>query len=329
MPAITVKYECRVPAETSKLSMSEMYDLTLEQIEWIDRLGFPVTINLCEHHGSEDGYLPSPITLAAAAARTTRNVRLMVNVLLPFSDPLRVAEDVAVLDQLSHGRAEVLLLGGYVEREMAMFGVDPKQRGALMDEGVKALKDAWTGDPFSYRGRTAQVSPVPVQSPHPPVFMGGSSSPAARRAAREADGFIGGMPHLNDIYTEECTRLGIQPRYQADMPFSFLYVSDTPDEYWQKLAPFALYETNCYAKWQESSESEMMFASALDANALRALNTYQVATPAEVVARAPAMKPNDVLMLHPLVGGLESELSWSSLHSFFNHVAPRINITTL
>ena len=329
MPSVMIKYECRAPAETTRLSFADMYDLTLEQIAWIDAQGFPVTINFCEHHGSADGYLPSPVAMAAAAARVTRNVRLQVNVLMPFNDPLRVAEDVAVLDQLSRGRAEVLLLGGYVSSEMTMFGVDPKQRGALMEEGVQTLKKAWTGQAFEYRGRPARITPPPMQTPHPTIYMGGSSAPSARRAAREGDGFIGGMPHLNDIYVAECQRLGKTPRFQAEMPFSFLYVSDQPEADWERLAPFALYETNCYAKWQESADLDMLFSSAMDADALKALGTYQVTTAEEVVARAPQMADNDALVLHPLVGGLETELSWRTLKNFFQQVAPRIAITPL
>ena len=168
MAFISVKYECRVPTETTSLSMADMYDLALEQIAWIDAQGFPVTINFCEHHGSEDGYMPSPIVMAAAAARVTRNVRLQANVLIPFSDPLRVAEDVAILDHLSRGRAEVLLLGGYVSSEMAMFGVDPMQRGKLMEEGVKTLKQAWSGQPFEFRGRPSCITPRPLAACGPP-----------------------------------------------------------------------------------------------------------------------------------------------------------------
>ena len=329
MAFVCVKYECRASAETTRLSMADMYDLALEQIAWIDAQGYPVTINFCEHHGSEDGYLPSPIVLAAAAARLTRNVRLQVNVLVPFSNPLRVAEDVAVLDQLSRGRAEVLLLGGYVSSEMEMFGVDPKQRGALMDEGVSTLKQAWSGETFQFRGRAARVTPQPLQSPHPPIFMGGSAAPAARRAAREGDGFIAGMPHLNDIYVTECEQLGKTPRYQAEMAHSFLYVSETPEQDWERLAPYALYETNCYARWQSSTDLDMLFSTALDADALKAMNTYQVVRPETVLAKAPSLAPNDAYILHPLVGGLDADTSWRTLRNFFEQVAPKVAINPL
>lgn len=326
MAYVCVKYECRAPAATTSASLAQMYDTTLEQIAWIDALGLPVTINFCEHHGADDNYLPSPLVLAAAAARLTRHVRLQVNVLLPYLDPLRVAEDVAVLDHLSHGRAEVLLLGGYVASELAMFGVDPRERGSLMDEGVRALKAAWSGEPFTYRGRPARIFPRPLQQPHPPIFMGGSAAPAARRAAREADAFIGGMPHLNEIYVNECQALGRQPRFQGELPMGFLYVSEEPERDWARLAPFCLYETNCYARWQQSSSVDMLFGSAVSADELKKLGTYQVLRPEDVLARARTMAPHDAVMLHPLVGGLDADLSWEMLRNFFGKVAPRLSI---
>jgi len=329
MAYVCVKYECRAPAATTAASLATMYDTTLGQIAWIDSLGLPVTINFCEHHGADDSYLPSPMVLAAAAARATRHVRLQVNVLLPYLDPLRVAEDVAVLDHLSHGRAEVLLLGGYVASELAMFGVDPRERGNLMDEGVRALKEAWTGEPFTYRGRPARIFPRPLQQPHPPIFMGGSAAPAARRAAREGDAFIGGMPHLNEIYVTECAALGKRPRFQGELPMGFLYVSEDPKGDWARLAPYCLYETNCYARWQQSTTLDMLFSAAMDADELRKIGTYQVLRAEEVLERAPRMAPHDAFMLHPLVGGLDADLSWETLRNFFGKVAPHIAMNRL
>ncbi len=329
MAYVFVKYECRAPAATTSVSLAQMYDTTLEQIAWIDSLGLPVTINFCEHHGIDDNYLPSPMVLAAAAARVTRHVRLQVNVLLPYLDPLRVAEDVAVLDHLSHGRVEVLLLGGYVSSELAMFGVDPQQRGLLMDEGVRTLKEAWTGEPFTYRGRPARIFPRPLQLPHPPIFMGGSAAPAARRAARHGDAFIGGMPQLNEIYVSECQALGRQPRYSGELTMGFLYVSEDPERDWARMAPFCLYETNCYARWQQSSTLDMLFSSAMDADELKQIGTYQVMRPEDALARASQMAPNETIILHPLVGGLDADLSWATLRNFFEKVAPQISINNI
>lgn len=328
MAFVQIRYECRAPAEVSPMSLEEVYETTLEQIAWIDAQGFPVTVNFSEHHGAEDGYLPSPLTLAAAAAAITRHVRLLVNVVLPLWDPLHVAEEAAVLDHISKGRAQLLLMGGFVPEEFATFGAEPSRRGELMEEGVRALRQAWTGESFEYRGRRCRILPRPVQQPHPPLFMGAASPAAARRAACLADGFIA-VPWLNQHYLEECSALGRTPRHQGEMPFSYLYVCEDPERTWQRLAPYCLYETNMYARWQASASQAGMFKPATDPEALRALKIYQPVTPEAVLARAPGFARNDALVLHPLISGLEKELSWEGLRLFFGKVAPHIAIDPL
>lgn len=328
MAYVQIRYECRAPAGLSPMSPEEIYDTTLEQIAWIDAQGFPVTLNFGEHHGTGDGYMPSPLTLAAAAAAITRHVRLLVNVVLPFRNPLHVAEDAAVLDHISKGRVQLLLMGGFVTEEFATFGADPAERGALMEEGVRVLRDAWTGEPFEYRGRRCRVTPRPLQRPHPPLFMGGATPAAARRAARIGDGFIA-VSSLNPHYVAECAAVGRAPRYQGEMAYSYLFVCEDPDRTWQRLAPFCLGETNMYARWQAGASQGGMFKPATDADALRALGIYQPLTPDEVLARAPSLAPNDGIVLHPLISGLEKELSWETLRLFFREVAPRIDIRHL
>lgn len=328
MACVQIRYECRAPADVSPMSLDEVYETTLEQVAWIDAQGFPVTINFSEHHCADDGYLPSPMMLAAAAAAITRHVRLQVNVVLPLWDPLHVAEEAAVLDHISRGRVELLLMGGFVPEEFETFGADAKRRGETMEEGVRALRQAWTGEPFEYRGRRCRIMPRPLQRPHPPLFMGAASPAAARRAARLGDGFIA-VPTLNSHYLAECAVLGRAPRYQGEMPFSYLYVCEDPDSTWERLAPYCLYETNMYARWQASGQQGGMFKPATDPDALRALKVYQPATAAEVLARAPGFAPNDALVLHPLISGLDQEISWEGLRLFFNEVAPHIDIQQL
>jgi alkanesulfonate monooxygenase SsuD/methylene tetrahydromethanopterin reductase-like flavin-dependent oxidoreductase (luciferase family) len=154
--------------------------------------------------------------------------------------------------------------------------------------------------------------------------MGGSSPAAARRAAREGGIFIAGIPQLNEVYLAECERIGSTPRYQGQMPFSFLFVSDDPDRDWERLAPYCLYETNCYARWQSTTGLDMLFNEVTDPQALRAFGTYQVVRPEAVIAAAPAMAANDALVLHPLISGLDADFSWATLRAFFGQVAPHI-----
>src|SRR5207244_10185741 len=108
--------------------------------------------------------------LGALAARTTR-VRLGTAVLLaPLHHPLRLAEDLAVIDQLSAGRLDVGVAPGYKPGEFATLGVPKSERGARTDETIEILKLAWRGEPFSYAGRHYRFGDVvvlPLPAPHP------------------------------------------------------------------------------------------------------------------------------------------------------------------
>jgi alkanesulfonate monooxygenase SsuD/methylene tetrahydromethanopterin reductase-like flavin-dependent oxidoreductase (luciferase family) len=99
-----------------------MYREMLEQCAWADRLGFDAVV-FGEHHGTDDGYLPSAVTAAAAVAGRTAQLKLRPMIMAPFRDPLAVAEELAVLDLASAGRVTPIVLGGYVRGEFAMFGV--------------------------------------------------------------------------------------------------------------------------------------------------------------------------------------------------------------
>src|SRR5690606_421190 len=112
MTYLVIKYDLRAPAFGA--SAPALYRAAVEQCSWADRHGFG-TVMLAEQHGSDDGYLPSPVALGCAIAAVTEQIRIRVQALIaPFHDPLRLAEDLAVLDLLSAGRAEITAAGGYV-----------------------------------------------------------------------------------------------------------------------------------------------------------------------------------------------------------------------
>jgi probable F420-dependent oxidoreductase len=134
--------------------------------------------------------------MLAAIATATERILLGTGVLLaPLHDPLRIAEDAAVVDQLSSGR---LLLGlgvGWREEEFRMFGAAMSERARRIDETVEVLRRAWSGRRFSFEGRAlrydrVKVTPPPATPGGPPVYLGGYAEPALRRAGRIGDGFI-------------------------------------------------------------------------------------------------------------------------------------------
>jgi alkanesulfonate monooxygenase SsuD/methylene tetrahydromethanopterin reductase-like flavin-dependent oxidoreductase (luciferase family) len=155
-----------------------------------------------EHHGLDDGYLPSPLTLLAALAPATDRIELGTGVLLaPLHHPLRIAEDAAVVDRLSSGRLILGLGLGYAEHEYRAFGVDPATRGARLDALVGALRAAGTGAPFSAPAlglHDVRVTPTPHRPI--PIWLGGYAAAAVTRAGRIADGHLVGRGdrHLVD-----------------------------------------------------------------------------------------------------------------------------------
>jgi alkanesulfonate monooxygenase SsuD/methylene tetrahydromethanopterin reductase-like flavin-dependent oxidoreductase (luciferase family) len=149
-----IRFDMRAPA-WGPATTADIHQATLGMSEWADRVGFD-TIVVSEHHRAEDGFLPSPIVAAAAIAGRTERAGISISALLaPLHDPIRVAEDLAVLDLMSGGRVITIVGLGYRPEEYEMFGVPWESRGAFFDEWLQALLDAWTGEPFVYRDRKA------------------------------------------------------------------------------------------------------------------------------------------------------------------------------
>ncbi|HUF85265.1 MAG TPA: LLM class flavin-dependent oxidoreductase, partial [Acidimicrobiia bacterium] len=190
MAMIAVRYDLRVP-DFASTTHAEQYAACLDQAEWADRLGFDFVI-LSEHHGVDDGYLPAPVTMAAAVAGRTKRIPINIAaVLLPLHDPVRLAEELVVADLAAGpGRVGFVAGLGYRPEEFEMADVDRTKRAGLLEEYVDVMRQAWTGEPFEWRGRTVRVTPTPVTKPHPMMLIGGSTEKAARRSARLRLGFF-------------------------------------------------------------------------------------------------------------------------------------------
>jgi alkanesulfonate monooxygenase SsuD/methylene tetrahydromethanopterin reductase-like flavin-dependent oxidoreductase (luciferase family) len=299
-----------------------LYSAALDQVEWADSHGFD-DVHVTEHHGSEDGYCPSPIVLTSALVARTRTMRFEPVVLAPLYDPIRLAEDLAVLDLCSAGRIDLVLAAGYVEREFAMFGRYTSQRPALMSEAVRVLKSGWSGESFEYRGTKVRVTPLPCQPGGPRITMGGSSVGAARRAARLADGFLPTVPELWDAYRDACKQFGrpCGPKPLRRGP-TFIHVAEDPERAWAAIAPHAVHENNSYSQWIAEAGIDVVRFGPIDgADALRASGNYMVLTPNECIE---LVRGVERLELTPLIGGLSPELSWAGLELFASKVLPAI-----
>ena len=321
---LSLKFDLRAPAFGA--DPADLYAAALDMCSWADTAGFDC-VRFLEHHGSDDGYCPSPLVIAAAAAARTSRTRIRVRALiLPLHDPLRIAEDAAVVDVISRGRLELLVAAGYVRSEFAMFGRSLADRPRLVEEGVQVLKQAWTGESFDYQGRPALVALRPHRRPRPPIVLGGSSPAAARRAARIADGFEPTSRSLYAVYAAECARLGVAPG--PPLPPTprgqFLYVSEDPERSWQELGPHLLHEMRSYGAWLAEAGNAANYRPVADVGELRASGTYQILTPGECVDLATALGPGGQLEFHPLVGGADPALGWRCLTLFEKQVTPAL-----
>jgi alkanesulfonate monooxygenase SsuD/methylene tetrahydromethanopterin reductase-like flavin-dependent oxidoreductase (luciferase family) len=229
------------PAELPRTS-ARFYDELLEQVEAAEQLGFD-SFWVAEHHFHEYGGIPSPPVWLAAAAQRTRRIRLgAAVVVLPFHNPLLVAEEYAMVDVLSGGRLSLGTGSGYLSHEFAGFGVDPADKHARFDEALEILLRAWTGERFSHRGRfhevrDVQLNVVPLQKPHPPIWIAVLRNEAAAQVGKR--GFpIMMIPYATTEHMAELAETvtafrnafadgGGDPR-DATVPFGLhTYVSDS------------------------------------------------------------------------------------------------------
>lgn len=229
------------PAELPR-TVGELYRELLEQVEAAETLGFD-SFWVAEHHFHEYGAIPSPPVWMAAAAERTRRIRLGSAVsILPFRNPLHVAEDYAMVDILSAGRLDFGVGSGYLTHEFAGHGIDPESKRERFDEALEIILRAWRGARFSYEGRHHRVTDVqlnvtPLQRPHPPIWVAILRYEAAPFVARK--GFPMMMvpyattEHLDEI--RQATQSFRQAYFEAghpaerlDLPFALhTYVTDS------------------------------------------------------------------------------------------------------
>src|SRR6478735_7033559 len=178
----TMRFDMRTPA--SGAPTPELYTAALEMCAWVETRGAIMAV-LSEHHATSDGHLPSPLVLASGIAARTKVLNILIAAaVLPLYHPVRLAEDMAVLDNLSRGRVHYAFGIGHRAEEYEHMGIDSRRRGKIADDSIALLLRLLAGDPVEVDGRRVHVTPPPATKGGPRIMIAGGSVSAAKRPGR-------------------------------------------------------------------------------------------------------------------------------------------------
>jgi len=182
-----MRFDMRVPG-MKPAQIADQYQTAIEMAQWAENKGC-TSIGVSEHHAAEDGYMASPLVLATAMAAVTKKVPIVVGAaLLPMYDPVRLAEDMIMLDHVSRGRVMFILGIGYRPLEYELYGLDYSQRGAIADAKLTRLLDVLRQ--ASEEVAMPRATPPSFTPGRPGIAWGGATKAAARRAGRNGLGFF-------------------------------------------------------------------------------------------------------------------------------------------
>lgn len=312
----TLRFDLRAPGKTAA-ERASLYRTAVEMAEWADTRGC-LAVSISEHHAADDGFLPSPLTVAAAVSAVTKSVPITIAAaLLPFYEPVRLAEDLIALDHLSQGRVLTVLGLGYRPSEYELHGVDFASRGKVADEKlaelIAVLREAEHGTTMP------RVTPPPFTAGGPMLAYGGMSKAAARRAGRNGVGFFAqtDLDGLQEAYESAARDAGHEPGLvilpSRDVP-SIVFVNDDVDAGWAEVGPSMLADATSYYEWNEaagSADFTVSISAGQTVDELRAESgAHRVVT--EDGARQ-LVADHGVLQLHPLCGGLDPDVAWAYL----------------
>jgi alkanesulfonate monooxygenase SsuD/methylene tetrahydromethanopterin reductase-like flavin-dependent oxidoreductase (luciferase family) len=310
----TLRFDMRAPAAGA--SATELYAAAIDMCSWAETRGALIAV-LSEHHGTDDGHLPAPHLLASAiAARTNQLAILLAAVPITFWDPVRLAEEISILDIISKGRVSYAFGIGHRTEEYEHFGVTVEGRGKLADESLGLLRRLLAGEPVDHEGRRIRVTPAPATAGGPYMIIAGGSRAAARRAAKFGLGFISqtDSPALKDFYEAECRANGHEPGViQFPIPDAptTVFVADDLDAAWDELGPYLLHDAMTAASYRHGDESVASISRAETVAALRETpGPYRIFTLDEAAA---SIRRGTPLPLLPLCGGVPPDIAWPYL----------------
>jgi alkanesulfonate monooxygenase SsuD/methylene tetrahydromethanopterin reductase-like flavin-dependent oxidoreductase (luciferase family) len=217
---------------------ADHYARTLEWIEEAEAKGID-SIWVTEHHFFDDGYLPQPLTMAAAIAARTRRVRIGTAVLLaPLRPAVQIAEEAAIVDLISNGRLDLGLGAGYVRPEFEAYGADLATRFETCDARIAEVRRLL---------EEGGVTPPPIQRPFP-LWAGYMGPIGARRAGRLGVGLLSLARDLYEPYLKGLSEAG-HPASRARMAgVQYFLLSDDPERAFERVLPHLAQQLNSYRR---------------------------------------------------------------------------------
>ena len=322
--------------DRGKLPLAEFYELRLRLLEKYDAAGF-YSYHLAEHHATPLGLAPVPGIFLAAATQRTRRIRLGPCVYcLPLYDPLRLIEEVCMLDQLSRGRFDFGVGRGIVPYEMAYFNLHHLETEEIYREGLEVILQGLTSDVLEHRGpkyvyRKVPMILKPLQKPHPPLWYGLGHAAGAEWAATNRVNVITNLPAemsapLFERYREVWQRKhGDGPTPKLGMG-RHVFVAPTEAEAMTRgRAHYAVWYANLTKLWRDFGSIPVRFAQ--DFDEARRRGVAVAGTPAQVreeIERQMAASRGTYMTCRLMFGEMTEAEATASLDLFTAEVMPHI-----
>ena len=330
-------YTGQIPLDSDKTFHTEYADM-ISFARLTEEVGLDAAW-LSEHHFAADGYLPSLLAMLAAFATATERIELGTGVILaPFHDPIRMAEDFAVVDQISNGRTIAGFGIAWRDEEFREFNIPVKSRVGRTKELVEIMRLAWNEDRFDYNGKHFTYSGVavtPKPARVPPILVGGFVDDAIKRAGRIGDGYISSratperVAQAFEMAAEERKKAGHEgPPIVGLLQNAF--VTNDPDGDWDMVYRGIGHQLGVYAGWRTGTDVpekplEVVPPAEDDIRRTTAYGTPdQVFGFLEPLAKLLGSYPESHIVLRFYYPGMPAEAAASSIELFAKEVAPRL-----
>ncbi|HZQ58670.1 MAG TPA: LLM class flavin-dependent oxidoreductase [Acidimicrobiales bacterium] len=299
---------------------SRLYGFTLEVCEEAERLGCH-SIWVTEHHLFDDGYLPQPLTLAAAVAARTRSVRIGTGIVIaPLHHPVEVAEQAAIVDIISAGRVDIGLGAGYRVPEFELFGADIAHRYGTTDQCARELRRLWSG----------VVTPPPVQA-RVPIWMGYQGPKGAARAGRLGEGLLSADGRLWPVYRDAFAAAGHDLAGARMTGGISGWATEDPEADWPVVAKHLANQLDSYRRYMVEGTGQPV-PRPVDPDRLRQrepfsgpIGYFLYGTPEEVAVRvreAVGDAPVDAVYFWASIAGMPEDLVVRNVRTVCERLAP-------